>query len=196
MEWGSRIIFAQQHFSGPKCRDGSKATMSVPRHDVRYSPNSDHLLRGRFHLPLSAGCGSGRGVASPLLPDRRRGHCHRRRWFGRVRADPTPAVRRSGGAVRVRPVRTRRPGFAPTANRGAEANLGHARARTASGHRLSEHFVGDGEIVFEHACKLGCEGIVLKRLGSHYRSGRSTAWLKIKNPAAPAVRREAEEDWR
>ena len=61
---------------------------------------------------------------------------------------------------------------------------------------LSEHFVGDGEIVFEHACKLGCEGIVLKRLGSHYRSGRSTAWLKVKNPAAPAVRREAEEDWR
>jgi len=46
VEWGSRIIFAQQHFSGPKCRDGSKATMSVPRHDVRYSPNSDHLLRG------------------------------------------------------------------------------------------------------------------------------------------------------
>jgi len=36
---------------------------------------------------------------------------------------------------------------------------------------------------------------VSKRLGSHYRSGRSTAWLKVKNPAAPAVRREAEEDW-
>jgi len=38
-------------------------------------------------------------------------------------------------------------------------------------------------------------GIVSKRLGSPYRSGRSKAWLKIKNPAAPAVRREAEEDW-
>jgi len=24
---------------------------------------------------------------------------------------------------------------------------------------------------------------------------RSTAWVKVKNPAAPAVRREAEEDW-
>jgi bifunctional non-homologous end joining protein LigD len=24
---------------------------------------------------------------------------------------------------------------------------------------FSEHYVGDGEIVFEHACKLGCEGI-------------------------------------
>ena len=60
---------------------------------------------------------------------------------------------------------------------------------------LNEHYEGDGEIVFQHACKLGCEGIVSKRLGSPYRSGRSPHWLKIKNPAAPAVRREAQEDW-
>jgi hypothetical protein len=32
-------------------------------------------------------------------------------------------------------------------------------------------------------------------LGSSYRSGRSRDWLKMKNPAAPAVKREAEEDW-
>jgi hypothetical protein len=49
--------------------------------------------------------------------------------------------------------------------------------------------------VFHHACKLGAEGIVSKRLGSRYRSGRSPDWLKLKNPEAPAVRREAEEDW-
>jgi bifunctional non-homologous end joining protein LigD len=46
-----------------------------------------------------------------------------------------------------------------------------------------------------HACALGCEGIISKRLGSPYRSGRSPHWMKIKNPAAPAVRREAEENW-
>jgi ATP-dependent DNA ligase len=40
-----------------------------------------------------------------------------------------------------------------------------------------------------------CEGIVSKRLGSRYRSGRSPDWLKFKNPEAPAVKREAEEDW-
>ena len=34
-----------------------------------------------------------------------------------------------------------------------------------------------------------------KRLGSPYRSRRFGDWLKIKNPAAPAVKREAEEDW-
>jgi bifunctional non-homologous end joining protein LigD len=60
---------------------------------------------------------------------------------------------------------------------------------------LNEHYEGDGEIVFKHACKLGCEGIVSKRLGSPYRSGRSLHWVKVKNPQAPAVAREAEEDW-
>jgi hypothetical protein len=46
-----------------------------------------------------------------------------------------------------------------------------------------------------HACKLGLEGIVSKRKGSAYRSGRSPDWLKMKNSNAPAVKREAEEDW-
>jgi bifunctional non-homologous end joining protein LigD len=42
---------------------------------------------------------------------------------------------------------------------------------------------------------MGLEGIVSKRKDSPYRSGRSTDWLKFKNPAALAVKREAEEDW-
>ena len=53
----------------------------------------------------------------------------------------------------------------------------------------------NGSIFFAHACKLGLEGIVSKRKDSAYRSGRSPDWLKMKNPAAPAVKREAEEDW-
>jgi bifunctional non-homologous end joining protein LigD len=52
-----------------------------------------------------------------------------------------------------------------------------------------------GDVVFRHACKMGLEGIVSKRLGSPYRSGRSRHWVKSKNPAAPAVKREAEEEW-
>jgi bifunctional non-homologous end joining protein LigD len=60
---------------------------------------------------------------------------------------------------------------------------------------LNEVFEGDGNILFAHACRLGCEGIVSKRVGSLYRSGRSPYWIKVKNPAAPAVTREAEEDW-
>ena len=53
----------------------------------------------------------------------------------------------------------------------------------------------DGPLVFQHACKLGLEGMVSKRRNSPYRSGRSPDWIKSKNPAAPAVKREAEEDW-
>jgi bifunctional non-homologous end joining protein LigD len=59
----------------------------------------------------------------------------------------------------------------------------------------NRHCDVEGGIVFHHAGKLGCEGIVSKRLGSPYTSGRVDDWLKIKNPAAPAVRRQAEEDW-
>jgi hypothetical protein len=33
------------------------------------------------------------------------------------------------------------------------------------------------------------------QLGSTYRRGRSPLWLKVKNPKALAVIREAEEDW-
>jgi ATP-dependent DNA ligase len=55
---------------------------------------------------------------------------------------------------------------------------------------LNEFFEGDGDILFEHACKLGCEGIVSKRLGSPYRSGRSKHWVKVKNPKAPAKLRK------
>ena len=61
--------------------------------------------------------------------------------------------------------------------------------------RFNEHMEGDGPTVFAHACKMGLEGIVSKRKDSMYRSGRSPDWLKMKNAAAPAVKREEEEDW-
>ena len=59
----------------------------------------------------------------------------------------------------------------------------------------NEHLNQDGSKVFEHACRLGLEGIVSKRLDAPYRSGPSKTWLKSKNPLSEAVRREAEEDW-
>ena len=40
--------------------------------------------------------------------------------------------------------------------------------------------------MFKNACALGCEGIVSKRLGSTYRSGRSASWVKFaRRPRAP-----------
>jgi bifunctional non-homologous end joining protein LigD len=64
--------------------------------------------------------------------------------------------------------------------------------------QLVEHLQVEGAIVYESVCALGAEGIVSKRLGSRYRPGPSKCsdWIKVKNPAAPAVKREAEEEWR
>ena len=58
-----------------------------------------------------------------------------------------------------------------------------------------EHLMGD-PTVFDRVCRMGLEGIVSKRVDARYRSGMSTTWLKSKNPASEAVRREREEEWR
>jgi bifunctional non-homologous end joining protein LigD len=76
-----------------------------------------------------------------------------------------------------------------------KATLASTLAKAGRGVRFNEHIEGDGPTVFAHACKLGLEGIVSKRKDSPYRSGRSPDWLKMKNPDAEAVKREAEEDW-
>jgi bifunctional non-homologous end joining protein LigD len=46
--------------------------------------------------------------------------------------------------------------------------------------RFSEHLAGDGPTMFEHACRLGLEGIVSKRGDLPYRRGRGDHWLKVK----------------
>jgi len=76
-----------------------------------------------------------------------------------------------------------------------KATLASVLRRAAPGLRFNEHIEADGPTVFAHACKMGLEGIVSKRRTSTYRSGRSPDWLKSKNPACEAVRREEEEDW-
>jgi ATP-dependent DNA ligase len=42
---------------------------------------------------------------------------------------------------------------------------------------------------------MGLEGIVSKRRGTAYESGRSQRWLKALNPDAPSRTRLLEEDW-
>ena len=49
--------------------------------------------------------------------------------------------------------------------------------------------------MFRHVCDMGLEGIVSKRTDAPYRSGPSRVWVKVKNPASDAVRREREK-WR
>jgi bifunctional non-homologous end joining protein LigD len=64
--------------------------------------------------------------------------------------------------------------------------------RRSLGIVLSEHTDVD---IFRQVCQMGLEGVVSKRLSSPYRSGRSTDWLKIKNPDSPAMVRVREGEW-
>jgi bifunctional non-homologous end joining protein LigD len=77
-----------------------------------------------------------------------------------------------------------------------KATLASILRKARHGIRFNEHLEHDcGLTVFQHACKMGLEGIVSKRKTSPYRSGRSPDWIKSKNPACEAVQRETEEDW-
>jgi ATP-dependent DNA ligase len=76
-----------------------------------------------------------------------------------------------------------------------KARLSRLLRRSKAGILLNEHIAADGPTVFAHACQLGAEGIVSKRVNAPYRSGRYSAWIKCKNPAAIAVQRTRSENW-
>ena len=78
-------------------------------------------------------------------------------------------MRLDGDDMRERPIEARR----------------EALARVVAGAKgivFNEALATEGAVVFTKACELGLEGIVSKRAGSRYHSGRSRTWLKTKNP--------------
>jgi bifunctional non-homologous end joining protein LigD len=76
-----------------------------------------------------------------------------------------------------------------------KAALARLLRNTEAGIVLNEHVTEDGPTVFEHACRLGAEGIVSKRADGTYRSGPCPVWIKAGNPASLAVQRERSEIW-
>jgi len=61
-----------------------------------------------------------------------------------------------------------------------KAALAELVADVADPLRLSEHFEEDGEVVLKHACRLSLEGLVSKRRGDSYSTGRGRSWIKSK----------------
>jgi bifunctional non-homologous end joining protein LigD len=53
--------------------------------------------------------------------------------------------------------------------------------------RYVEHFESGGDAILQSACKLSLEGIVSKKLGGRYQSGRSENWTKAKCRAGHEV---------
>ncbi|WP_342588539.1 DNA ligase D [Chelatococcus asaccharovorans] len=46
--------------------------------------------------------------------------------------------------------------------------------------RFSEHFIEQGHVMLSHACRMGLEGVISKRIDAPYRSGRGRDWIKSK----------------
>jgi ATP-dependent DNA ligase len=76
-----------------------------------------------------------------------------------------------------------------------KAALARLLRDTEAGILVNEHIAEDGPTVFAHACRLGAEGIVSKRVDGTYRSGLSRVWIKVRNPASIAVQRQRGEIW-
>ena len=70
-----------------------------------------------------------------------------------------------------------------------KTDLGRLLLCSRGGIQYVEHAEGHGDKMFDAVCELGLEGIVSKRIGAPYRSGRARSWLKTKNPKAPAATR-------
>jgi bifunctional non-homologous end joining protein LigD len=76
-----------------------------------------------------------------------------------------------------------------------KAALARLLRNTEAGILFNEHIAEDGPLVFAHACQLGAEGVVSKKIDSTYRSGPCRVWIKVRNPASIAVQRERSEIW-
>jgi bifunctional non-homologous end joining protein LigD len=54
------------------------------------------------------------------------------------------------------------------------------RPKKSSRIRYSEHVIGSGRAFFEHACRIGLEGIISKRRDQPHHAGRHRDWVKTK----------------
>jgi ATP-dependent DNA ligase len=78
-----------------------------------------------------------------------------------------------------------------------KTNLTHLLARRSDGIFIAPFEQGEiGPDLFRAACNMGLEGLVSKRRDRPYRAGRSPHWVKVKNPASPAMTRAKEVEWR
>jgi hypothetical protein len=143
------------------------------------------LANPRDHDRLWCGPRIAQSVAA--FPKTRRAFRRRPRslfsMMGKCSCTPSDLIELNGDDLRRDPLQVRK------------ATLASILAKARHGIRFNDHIESDGPTVFGHACKMGLVGIVSKRKDSPYRSGRSPDWLKMKNPAHAAVKREAEEDW-
>jgi bifunctional non-homologous end joining protein LigD len=74
-----------------------------------------------------------------------------------------------------------------------KAALANLLRNAEAGILFNQHIAEDGPVVFAHACRLGAEGIVSKKIDGTYQSGPCRVWIKVRNPASIAGQRERSE---
>src|SRR5262245_6627868 len=78
---------------------------------------------------------------------------------------------------------------------GGTRSLGSSRCRPLLAHHVPAYSTFRLRPALPPRLQARPRGIVFTRKASPYRSGRPPDWLKMKNPDAPAVKREAKEEW-
>jgi len=74
-----------------------------------------------------------------------------------------------------------------------KTNLARLLARRPDGVFVAPFEQGEiGPDLFRKACEFGLEGLVSKHRDRAYRAGPSPNWIKVKNPAHPAMQRVKE----
>lgn len=103
---------------------------------------------------------------------------HSRAWDRHALLYAFDLLELDGEDLRPRPLDERKAKLARTLNLGRRLN-----DTKFAGILYNDHATDPGPVIFEHACRMGLEGVVSKRRDFPYKPGRCKAWLKIKNPA-------------
>ena len=139
--------------------------------------------------------GRHRKAAGAVLPDRRRGHRLRREPPGGVRPAPTALARRGRDPCAFDLIELEEQDLRRVPIEERKAALAKLLRRSTYGIAFNEHCSGDGAIVYRHAWRLAPRVLYRSGWGHPIEVAARRLWIKVKNPAAPAVTREAEEEW-
>jgi hypothetical protein len=178
-----RLQSAAQH------RLGSWEATGAPR---RRPGSSIHQTEVRLDRPLPGDRRHRDPAARQVVHPRRRGRSVRSGWRCHLRCSAPPRHHHRGQAVRSEAMLYAFDLLEHAAGRPQEAP-GEASGRAPARHR-AEGPTDDGATIFRHACRMGLEGIVPKRLTAPYRSGPSRDWLKVKT-GQPSDGPGGEAEW-
>ena len=150
-------------------KEGQRVTLWT-RHGTKFNDKLPRIAEAVRSLPVEHALIDGEAVV--LRPDGHSDFEAIRTKAGATRASYVAfdLLQLNGKDIRRQPIEDRRAELERIV-KGADAIL------------FSEAIAAEGELVFAKAREMGLEGIISKRAGSIYWSGRCRNWTKARNPA-------------